>query len=169
MALQHSLDLIHVGLHLGILRLKGIQRIGGLAEKAHDALGRFLGGVEALKLRHQARDHLADLAQVLGADIFQRAAGKIGHFFLAGRAVLQHHRGIAQVDFFREFVHCLFLFGRKARVHGLRLHCRFLFLLRRGGGLRVQRQCGNGGNREVWLQGKRGCGLFFFHDRFVPF
>ena len=67
MALQHGLDLFHVGLGLVVLHLHGIQLVGLLREEAEDALFFILTGIKALQLTDQAGDHIAHFAQILGA------------------------------------------------------------------------------------------------------
>ena len=50
MALQHGLDLFHIGLGLVVLHLHGIQLVALLLEEAEDALFFFLACIKALQL-----------------------------------------------------------------------------------------------------------------------
>ena len=50
MALQHGLDVLHVGLGLVVLHLHGIQLVALLLEEAEDALFFFLACIKALQL-----------------------------------------------------------------------------------------------------------------------
>ena len=153
MALQHGLDLLHVGLGLVVLGLEGIQLVRLLFEEAHDALLLLLIGIKAFQLADQAGDHVAHFAQVFGGHLGKGRFGEIADLLLAGRAVLQHLLAVGDVDLLGELVHHgLFLRGQ---VH-LLFRCGLLggrrglcFLCRRG---RVQRQGGHCGCVEVKVE-----------------
>ena len=85
-----------------------VQFVGAFLEKAEEAF--FFLLVEVFELSDDAGKHLADLAQILGAHIFQRALGKVCHLLLCTGAVLQHDGGIGQVDLICKVVDHLALF-----------------------------------------------------------
>ena len=144
MVLQILGDLVHVGLHLAVLGLHGLQLIAGLFEQARQTLFLLLRA-EALQLHHKAAQILADLAHILVADVGQRVFGKAGHAFLGRRAVLQHLIGVPHVDLLGKFVDSGFLLFRQ---HTVVQHHRLDLLLhlrggRGGGRFRRQRQGGH--------------------------
>ena len=143
MVLQILGDLVHVGLHLAVLGLHGLDAVAGLFEQARQSLLLLLGA-EALQLHHQAAQILADLAHVLVADVGQCALGEAGHALLGRRAVLQHLVGVPHVDLLGEFVDGGALLLRQ---HAVVQHHRLHFLLHLGGG---------GGGRRFRRQGQGG-------------
>ena len=130
MALQILGDLVHVGLHLAVLGLHGLDAVTGLFEQARQAL-LLLRRAEALQLHHQTAEVLADLAHVLVADVGQCALGEAGHALLGRRTVLQHLIGVPHVDLLGEFVDGSLLLLRQ---HAVVQHHRLNFLLRLRGG-----------------------------------
>ena len=144
-ALQHGLDVLHVGLGLVVLGLELVQLVGLFLEEAKDPLF-LLGGVEALQLADQVGDHLPHLAQVFGGHLGQRRLREVADLLLAGRAVLQHLLAVGDVDLLGEVVHHLLLLGGQAHLLLGRLGRLLLFLLGDGQvGRGVQRQGGGGG------------------------
>ena len=164
MALQHGLDLFHIGLGLVVLHLHGIQLVALLLEEAQNALFLFLTGIKALQLTDQAGDHVAHLAQILGGYFGERSLGEIADLFLAGRAVLQHLLAVGNVDLLGELVHHGLLL--RGQVHlclrsgGFLLDGRSLFLRCRGG---VQCQGGHSGCIQIKVE------CIVCHKRFLPF
>ena len=165
MALQHGLDLFHVGLGLVVLHLHGIQLVALLLEEAQNAFFLFLTGIKAFQLTDQAGDHVAHLAQILGGHLGERSLGEIADLFLAGRAVLQHLLAVGNVDLLGELVHHGLFFRGQVHLRLLRCGCFLLggcclFLFCRGG---VQRQGGYCGCIEVKVE------CIISHKRFLPF
>ena len=152
MALQHGLDVLHVGLGLVVLGLQVVQLIALLFEEAQNALLLLLIGIKVLQLPDEVGDHIAHLAQILGGHLGQSSLGEIADLLLAGGAILQHLLAVGDIDLFRKGIHhCLLLRGQLHlrlldRRGGLRL-----FLLRslRGG---VQRQGGHCRSIEIEVQ-----------------
>ena len=95
--LQRLGDPVHVGLGLAVLELHLLHGVVGPLEQTGKAL-LLLRRVDALQLRHQVRQHVADLAHVLGADGVQGAFGEVGDVLLGRRAVLQHLLGVADIN-----------------------------------------------------------------------
>ena len=141
MLLQLPGDLVHVGLHLGVLGLHGLQLATRLFEEAEEPL-LLLFLAEALQLHHQLAEGLAHLSQVLGAHRVQGVLRKAGHVLLGRRAVLQDQVGVRQVDLLGKRLHRLFL--RVVQQVLVQPHRRRLRL----GGLR----CGGGGRCRVQSQ-----------------
>ena len=152
MALQHGLDVLHVGLGLVVLGLQVVQLIALLFEEAQNALLLLLIGIKALQLPDEVGDHIAYLAQILGGHLGQSGLGEIADLLLAGGAILQHLLAVGDIDLFRKGIHhCLLLGGQLhlrllGRRGGLRL---FLLSCLRGG---VQRQGGHCRSIEVEVQ-----------------
>ena len=144
MLLEGLTDFFHVDLGLGIAALHQLQLIALLLEKAQEAL--FLLLIQSLQLSHHADDQVANLSQVLGADICQGGIGEIGHLFLGACPVLQNLGGIFQIDLRGKVTDHLLLGGGQHRLGNgrLLLHGQGLRL---GGGfqLRLQGQAGDGG------------------------
>ena len=130
-------DLVDVDLGLVVAGLQGLDAGAGLLEQAQEALLVLLG-VEALELHHQGPDHLAHLAQVLGADGGQGGVREVGHVLLGPRAVLQGEVGVGDIDLLGEVMDDLLLRFREHGIVGACLGCGGLGLL--GG----QLQGGNG-------------------------
>ena len=164
MALQHGLDLFHIGLGLVVLHLHGVQLVALLLEEAQNALFLFLTGIKAFQLTDQAGDHVTHLAQILGGHLGERSLGEIADLFLAGRAVLQHLLAVGNVDLLGELVHHGLLL--RGQVHlclrsgGFLLDGRSLFLRCRGG---VQRQGGHSGCIQIKVE------CIVCHKRFLSF
>ena len=129
-------DLVHIGLHLGILGLHGLQLVLRLLQEAEEAL-LLLFLAEFLQLRHQLAQRLAHLAQVLGTDAGQGVFAKARHVLLGGGAVLEDQGGIHNVDLLGKVLHSLLLrLGEHAVIqhHGLGLRLGLLDLRGGGGG-----------------------------------
>ena len=147
MILQILGDLVHVGLHLAVLCLHGLDAVAGLFEQARQSLFLLLCA-EAFQLHHKAAQILADFAHILVADIGQRTLGKRCHALLGGSTVLQHLIGIPHINLPGELVDRGTLLLRQ---HAVIQHHRLHFFLhlgcgRSGGGsgcLRGQGQSGN--------------------------
>ena len=133
MVLHHPADFVDIALRLIVLYLQVLQLVGALLEKAQESLFLFLI-VEVLQLGDHVRQHLANLAHVLGAHIVQGALGEVRDLLLAAGAVLQHHLGIRNVDLGGKIVHHL-LFRRGQ--HRLRYLLRGLGRRRHFRGLRL--------------------------------
>ena len=103
MSLQRLHDLVHVRLDLVVARLQGRDFVGLALEEAEQPL--LLFRVEALEFRHDARDEVARLSQVLGAHPLERGFGKIGHLLLSARPVGEDLLGVGQVDLLGERLH----------------------------------------------------------------
>ena len=136
MAFQCGNDLVDIDLGLVVTSLQAGDAVCALLEEAEQALLLFIC-IEVLQFYHQIGDHFAHFTQVLGADGGQCAFREIGQLFLCGRAVLQDHGAVAQVDLLCKVIHnFLFGFGEEAFIqnHGgnfrLCLFCR-LFLCQR--------------------------------------
>ena len=164
MALQHGLDILHVGLSLVVFGLEVVELVALLLEEAEDALLLLLVGVETLQLPDEVGDHIAHLAEVLGGHLGESSFGEIADLLLARGAVLQHLLAVGDVDLFRKGIHHRLFFRSQLDVRcgggGLRL----LFLHRRSGGGGVQRQGRNSGGVEVKVQS-----IVVSHERFRPF
>ena len=102
MALQHGLDVLHVGLGLVVLGLQVVQLIALLFEEAQNALLLLLIGIKALQLPDEVGDHIAHLAQILGGHLGQSSLGEIADLLLAGGAILQHLLAVGDIDLFRK-------------------------------------------------------------------
>ena len=156
MVLQLLGDLVHVHLGLVELRLRFLQRAGGLFEKTEKAL--FLLGfvvIEILQLHDEAREHIADLAHVLRADLAERGAGEIGNVLLRGGAVGENKICIGHVDLLGKLAHGgLLLGGETVNVELFRLD---------GGLFLFDNELLCGGLRGVERQGRNVS--FFIHWR----
>ena len=164
MALQHGLDLFHVGLGLVVLHLHASSWSPFFLKKPRMPFSppRLH---QAFQLTDQAGDHVAHLAQILGGHLGERSFGEIADLLLAGGAVLQHLLAVGNIDLFSKLIHHGLFF--RGQVHLRLLRCGSfllggccLFLFCRGG---VQRQGGYCGCIEVKVE------CIISHKRFLPF
>ena len=176
MALQNAHDLVHVDLGLGVGDLDGFQLVALLLEEAEEALLLLL--TEALQLHYQRGESVADLAQILGADIVQGILGETGDVLLSGGTVLEDLSGVGDVDLLGEVGNHLALgLGEVALVQldgvlvalGLGSGLSGGRIFGGGGGLQSQNGsfgslCHGGGG--FGSQGQLGHGVFI-HDRFL--
>ena len=103
MRFQRGSDLVDIGFGFVVFGAHRRDFVGSALENGQEAFF-FFGNVEVFQLGDYAGQHLADFAEVLGADGIECLFRKIGDFLLRSRAVLQDHAGIAQLDFFGKFI-----------------------------------------------------------------
>ena len=135
-----------------------------LFEKAEKALALF-GCIKTLQFADQVGDQFAGFPHILGFDTVEGVVRKIAEFFLAGRAVLQHHLAVGDVDLFGKIIDHLLLFGGQRGVFHLEGRGLFGFLHhflvrfrveRQGGGRGIQRQGRGGRNVQIKIIRHRG-------------
>ena len=100
MIFQNIGDPCDISLCLGVLCLQLGKRFVGLLEKSEETFALFGLSVEAFQFANKVRDHVADFAKILCADIAQSCVRERGDFFLTGGSVVQNYLRIADIDLF---------------------------------------------------------------------
>ena len=156
MPLERFHDLVHVELGLVVLRLERGDALRRFLEQPADTLLLLGVKIQTLELDDQIAEHIADLAEILGAHGGQGGVGELGNVLLGGAAVVHDLLGVHDVDLLGEFLDGSLLGGGQAfklELCGLDLfgdlldlgflNRRFLHGGCRGGGVGIERQEGN--------------------------
>ena len=143
MLLQGIADFLYVDFRLIVAAFHQLQFVTLLFEEAQKTFGLLF--VKAFQFSHHIHNQVADLSQILGADIGQGGIGEVRHFLLGDCTILKHLVGVFQIDFGGKVRHHLLLLGGQHRLGYGSLHGGGFFL---GGKLdffqlRFQSQGGN--------------------------
>ena len=108
-AFQRTGDIVHIGGNLAVAGLHPLHFILRLGEQPGQAFGFLRVLLEALQLRHEIHQHVADFPGILRFDRIQRGLGEIGDFFLRVGTEEQHMIRIGHIHLRNEIINRLFL------------------------------------------------------------